>query len=117
MNLYAVKMAAVFMISTSTLAIRTAFAPRWIGFLGFGCALVLLFSGRYIDWILMVFPLWVLLISIYFPIDNLRRPAQTATGRCQKKFADIALRSDIRLRVDRLSFFELLSASANLCKA
>jgi hypothetical protein len=49
MNLYAVKMAAVFMISTSTLAIRTAFAPRWIGFLGFGCALVLLFSGRYID--------------------------------------------------------------------
>jgi hypothetical protein len=38
MNLYAVKMAAVFMISTFTLAIRTAFAPRWIGFPGFGCA-------------------------------------------------------------------------------
>jgi hypothetical protein len=28
MNLYAVKMAAVFMISTSTLAIRTGFIPR-----------------------------------------------------------------------------------------
>jgi hypothetical protein len=84
MNLYAVKMAAVFMISTSTLAIRTAFAPRWIGFLGFGCALVLLFSGRYIDWILMVFPLWVLLISIYILIDNLRRPAEAATGQLSK---------------------------------
>ena len=33
MNLYVVKMAAVFMISTSTLAIRTGVTPRWIAFL------------------------------------------------------------------------------------
>src|SRR5271165_136220 len=65
MNLDAVKMAAVFMISTSTLAIRTGITPRWIAFLGFACALFLLLSGRYIEWILLVFPLWVLLISIY----------------------------------------------------
>src|SRR6266436_5928015 len=78
MNLYAIKMAAVFMISTSTLTIRTGFTPRWIAFLGFACALLLLFSGRYIDWILLVFPLWVLMISIYILIDNLRRPSQTA---------------------------------------
>ena len=78
MNLYAVKMAAVFMISTSTLAIRTGIAPRWIAFLGYAFALFLLLSGRYIDWIILVFPLWVLLISIYILIDNLRRPSQTA---------------------------------------
>ncbi len=78
MNLYAIKMAAVFMISTSTLTIRTGITPRWIAFLGFACALLLLFSGRYIDWILLVFPLWVLMISIYILIDNLRRPSQTA---------------------------------------
>jgi hypothetical protein len=77
MNLYAVKMAGVFMISTSTLTIRTGITPRWIAFLGFACALLLLFSGRYIDWILLVFPLWVLLISNYILIDNLRRPPQT----------------------------------------
>jgi hypothetical protein len=47
MNLYAVEMAAVFMISTSTLAMRSGFIPRWIAFLGFACALLLLFSGRY----------------------------------------------------------------------
>jgi hypothetical protein len=41
MNLYAVKMAAVFMISTSTLAMRTGFTPRWIAFFGFACALLL----------------------------------------------------------------------------
>jgi hypothetical protein len=78
MNLYAVKMAAVFMISSSTLAIRPGFTPHWIAFLGFACALLLLFSGRYIDRILLVFPLWVLFVSIYILIDNLRRPSQTA---------------------------------------
>ena len=76
MNLYAIKMAAVFMISTSTLVMRTGFTPRWIAFLGFTFALLLLLSGRYIDWIILVFPLWVLLISIYILIDNLRRPSQ-----------------------------------------
>jgi hypothetical protein len=76
MNLYAVKMAAVFMISTSTLAIRTGITPRWIAFLGYAFALFLLLSGRYIEWIILVFPLWVLLISIDIWIDNLRRPSQ-----------------------------------------
>ena len=46
MNLYAVKMAAVFMISTSTLTIRSGFAPRWIAYLGFALALLLLLSGN-----------------------------------------------------------------------
>ena len=76
MNLYAVKVAAVFMISTSTLAIRTAIIARWMAFLGYAFALFLLLSGRYIEWILMLFPIWVLLISIHILIDNLRRPPQ-----------------------------------------
>jgi hypothetical protein len=81
MNLYAFKMAAVFMISTSTLAIRTELFARWIAFLGYAFALFLLLSGRYIERILMLFPLWVLLISIYILIDNLRRrPQAVATS-------------------------------------
>jgi hypothetical protein len=80
MNLYAVKIAAVFMISTSTLAIRTGIVARWIAFLGYAFALFLLLSGRYIEWILMLFPLWVLLISIYILIDNLRRSLETPTS-------------------------------------
>jgi hypothetical protein len=78
MNLYAVKMAAVFMISTSTLAIRTDIIPRWIAFLGYAFAVFLLLSGRFIEWILMLFPLWVLLVSIHILTDNLRRPPQVA---------------------------------------
>ena len=35
MNVYAIKMAAVFMISTSTVVIYTGIAPRWIAFVGY----------------------------------------------------------------------------------
>jgi hypothetical protein len=78
LNLYAVKMAAVFMISTSTLAIRTGIIARWIAFVGYAFALFLLLSGRFIEWIILLFPLWVLLVSIDILIDNLRRPPQVA---------------------------------------
>ena len=42
MNVYAIKMAAVFMISTSTVVIYTDIAPRWIAILGYVLACVLL---------------------------------------------------------------------------
>lgn len=64
-NIYMVKMAAVFMISTSTVAISTRFAPRWMAVLGYLLSLLLLFGGYYIRWSFVVFPLWVLFISVY----------------------------------------------------
>jgi len=70
MNIYAIKMAGVFMIATSTLGLRTGFIARWITFFGYAVALLLLFSSRYIEGILLVFPLWVFLISIHILIDN-----------------------------------------------
>jgi hypothetical protein len=75
MNIYAIKMAGVFIIVTSTLALRTGFIARWIAFLGYVVALLLLFSGRYFEGILLVFPMWVLLTSVYILIDNLRQPS------------------------------------------
>lgn len=73
MKVYAIRMAGVFMIATSTLALRTHFIPRWIALLGYGLALLLLLSSRSMDAILLVFPLWVLLISFYILIDNFRK--------------------------------------------
>ena len=73
-NVYAIKMAAVFMISTSTVVIRTGIVPRWIAFLGFFLALVLLIGSFFISWCFAVLPIWVLLISVYILIDNLRTP-------------------------------------------
>jgi hypothetical protein len=70
MHTYAIKMAGVFMISTSTISLRTGIVPRWMAFLGFALALLLLLTVGTIDLILLVFPLWVLSMSIYILIDN-----------------------------------------------
>lgn len=78
MNVYAVKTAGVFMISTSTLVIYTAIAPRWIAFLGYGLACVLLVGSYFISWSFAVLPVWVFLISIYVLIDNLRQPIKSS---------------------------------------
>ena len=72
MNVYAVKVAAVFMITASTLAIYTGIAAPWIAYLGYALALLLLFGGTFTDWTVLVFPLWVLLMSAYILIVLLR---------------------------------------------
>ena len=72
-NVYATKMAAVFMISTSTVVIYTGIAPRWIAFIGYLLALVLLIGSYYIGWSFAILPVWVFLISVYILMDNLRR--------------------------------------------
>src|SRR4051794_27384458 len=71
-NAYAVKMACVFMISTSTVVMRTEIAPRWTAILGFLLACILLVGSYYLSWSIVVFPVWVLLLSIHILIYNLR---------------------------------------------
>lgn len=74
MNVYAMRMAGVFMISTCTLSLRTGIIPRWMAYFGLLLALFLLFSLSYFYWAPLVFPLWVLMISVYILLANLRRP-------------------------------------------
>ena len=84
MNVYAIKMAGVFMAMTSTLGIRTGFVARWIALLGYPLALLLLFGNFLFDLNLAIFPLWVLVISGYILIDNFRQVqtplAENASG-------------------------------------
>ena len=62
-NTYAVKMAAVFIIVTSTIGFRTAIFPRWMVFVGYLLAGVMLLMISGFAWIALVFPSWVLLLS------------------------------------------------------
>jgi hypothetical protein len=71
-NVYMIKMAGVFVVSASTVAVYTGFAPRWIAILGYVAALVLIFGSFYVDWAFVAFPLWVLLVSLHILLDNLR---------------------------------------------
>ena len=70
MNVYGIKMAGVFMFSTSTILLRTSIVPRWIAFLGYGLGAVLLLSVGIIRWIPLVFPTWVFLTSVAILFEN-----------------------------------------------
>ena len=72
-NVYAIKMAGIFMISTSTVVIYTGIVPRLIAGIGYALAGLVLVGSFYLSWSIMVLPLWVLLISVHILIDNLRR--------------------------------------------
>jgi hypothetical protein len=62
-NVFAMKMAGVFIITTCTIGLRTAIIPRWVAIIGYACALVLLLVIANWKWITFVFPLWMLLVS------------------------------------------------------
>ncbi len=71
-NIYAIRMAGVFMISLGTIWVRTHAMPRWLALLTYGLALVLLVSIGFSLWVTLVFPGWVLIISVYILASNLR---------------------------------------------
>jgi hypothetical protein len=73
MTVYTMKMAGVFMISTCTLSLRTGIFPRWMTYLGITLALLLLLTITLISWAPVIFPLWVLLISVHILVVNLRK--------------------------------------------
>ena len=71
-NVYALRMAGVFMLSTCTLAIRIGIFPRWMAFLGYVLGLFLLLSIGHFGWAPLVFPLWTLVVSVYVLFANFR---------------------------------------------
>ena len=73
LNVYAIRMASVFMISLGTIWVRTRVMPRWLAFLTYISALVLLVTVTYSVWVTLVFPAWVLVISVYILYVNLSK--------------------------------------------
>jgi hypothetical protein len=62
---YAARAAGVFMIVTSSITLRTRAVPRWVGYAGYVIALLLLLSIREFQIIMLLFPLWVALVSVF----------------------------------------------------
>lgn len=63
-NVYAMRMAAVFTLTVSTVVLRTASVHRGLAFVGYGAALVLLLTAGSDRWVELLFPAWVLVLSI-----------------------------------------------------
>ena len=65
-------MAGVFMISSGTIWVRTRSMPRGLALLTYALALVLLLVVSLSVWIILVFPAWVMIISVYVLVMNYR---------------------------------------------
>ncbi|CAL9337045.1 hypothetical protein SUDANB105_00192 [Streptomyces sp. enrichment culture] len=62
---YAMRMAAVFVITTSTIGRRLGVLPRPLVVLGYLAGLVLLVVGSSLPWSELVFPAWALVVSLH----------------------------------------------------
>ncbi len=77
-NIYAIRMAGVFMISLGTIWLRTGLMHRGWAFVTYALAFILLLSISFSSFVPLIFPGWVLAVSVYFLILNLREKPQKA---------------------------------------
>jgi len=79
-NIYSIRMAGVFMISMGTIWLRTGLMHRSWAYLTFVLALVLLLSIQFSFWVILIFPVWVFVVSVLILIRNLRRQPLESPG-------------------------------------
>ncbi len=76
-NVYALRMAGVFMISLATIWLRTGIMPRWVVLVTYLVALALLLVTSLTVWVSLVFPAWVCMISALILIASFRPQRRT----------------------------------------
>ena len=62
---FGARMAAVFMITTTTMGLRAGAVPRWLAVPGYVCAVLLLFTPPLPNLTQFLFPAWVVALSLY----------------------------------------------------
>jgi hypothetical protein len=82
-------MAAVFLTSQATLWLRTGVMPRWMALITYVVALVLLFIVTQASWVILVFPAWVFLVSVYILVTHLTGPPPAAPNDTPTGPADV----------------------------
>lgn len=76
MVVYAMRMAAVCVLAISTILLRTRLAPRWLVASGYAIAVVLLLTVGSFAWVELLFPAWILALSVYVLVTSLRGHAE-----------------------------------------
>ena len=70
LNVYAMRMGAVFILSTTTIGMRTGVIPRWLVVAGYVAALILLVGTSLSTWLNLVLPTWTLILSVHILVSN-----------------------------------------------
>ena len=62
---YAVRMAAVFMMSLATIWLKTGLMPRWLVMTTYAVVAAVLLAADVSMWIALAFPAWVMVVSLF----------------------------------------------------
>jgi hypothetical protein len=73
------QMAGVFTTATATLLLRTGAAPRWLALSGSVISVILIVGVFFSKWTGLLFPIWILALSIYVLVTENRRLFSPAT--------------------------------------
>jgi hypothetical protein len=83
LNVYSMRMAAVFTLTTVTIARRTEIVSRWLTVAGVATALVLLVGVGISPWVELLFPAWILAVSIDILADG--RPGLSGSAEAARR--------------------------------
>jgi hypothetical protein len=61
----ATRAAAVFMLATATIGIRSGVFPRWFALVGYLLGFILLVAVSFQDWFILILPAWVAVVSLF----------------------------------------------------
>ena len=73
-------MLGVFTTAASTILLRTSVGPRWLAIIGYAISAVLITATYFFAWTALLFPIWVLAISIDILAADFRRDRSTPRG-------------------------------------
>jgi hypothetical protein len=74
-SVYAMRMAAVFTISTTTITWRLGVSPRWLTIVGASTGAMLMLTSGAVAWVDLVFPAWVFVFSVHILLVSFRSVA------------------------------------------
>ena len=69
---FAMRMAAVFTIAASTILRRTRTGPQWLATSGYAVGVVLLVAVDFYGWLELLFPAWVLILSLHILVTAVK---------------------------------------------
>ncbi len=75
---FAMRMAAMFVLTTSTIGRTAGILPRWFTWTGLGVGLFLLLSVSFYPALVLVFPIWLLALSVLLLARARRIPVEAA---------------------------------------
>jgi hypothetical protein len=75
---FGARMAAVFTLSVTMVGLRTGLVPRWLSVIGVISAVALLLTPPAPKLTQLIFPLWILILSLHILVVSIRSPAPGA---------------------------------------